>query len=312
MTCGDPEQAVDTVNRVAVDRANTPDVTTLREIVEIIWQGKWLVIGITLLVTFITGLTAVLTPRTYIATVLLSVVSNRGGGGLGGGSSVLSQFGGIASLAGLSLHGDSEKSEAVAILQSDTLTMRYISDHDLLPVLYSKEWDPLGKQWRGSDPQKRPTLWRANEKFKGNVREVTESSKTGLISLTITWTDPHLAAQWANDLVKLANDYMRDKAIAESERNIAYLNDQAAKTDISQVRTAVYAILESEIRRAMIARGTEEYALRVLDPAVTPERPSAPKRTIWVIVGFVAGLFVSIFIVLVRESWTRSGRARGH
>jgi hypothetical protein len=25
-------------------------------------------------------------------------------------------------------------------------------------------------------------------------------------------------------------------------------------------------------------------------------------------VGFVAGLFVSIFIVLMRESWTRSGR----
>jgi uncharacterized protein involved in exopolysaccharide biosynthesis len=58
----------------------------------------------------------------------------------------------------------------------------------------------------------------------------------------------------------------------------------------------------------MLARGTDEYALKILDPAVAPEIPSAPKRTIWVIVGFVTGLFISIFIVLARESWIRSGR----
>ncbi len=295
------------MDKLAVTGSVTRDETTLRELVEIVWHEKWLVIGITLLITIVTGVTAVMTPRKYTASVLLSVVSNRTGGGLGSASSALGQFGGIASLAGLSLQGNSEKSEAIAILQSDALTMRYIKDHDLLPVLYPKEWDPVRKQWLG-DPRKTPTLWRGNEKFKGDIRDVAESSKTGLISLTVTWTDPRVAAQWANDLVKLTNDYMRDKAISDSERNIAYLKDQAAKTDIAQVRTAVYAILESEIRRAMLARGTEEYALKVLDPAIAPEKPSAPKRTIWVMVGFVAGFMVSIFIVLVRESWTRSGR----
>jgi uncharacterized protein involved in exopolysaccharide biosynthesis len=295
--------------RTTVDSLATPrDETSLRALTETVWRDKWIVIGVTLLITVLVGVVAFLTPRKYSATVTLAVVSNRSGGGLGGGSSVLSQFGGIASLAGLPLGGDREKAEAIAVLQSEALTTHYIREHNLLPILFYKDWDPAAKRWRVSSPGRTPTLWRANERFKGDVRDVAESTKTGLITLTITWLDPHVAAEWANDLVKLTNDYMRDRAIAESERNITYLNEQAAKTDIAQVRTAVYAILESEIRRAMLARGTDEYALKVLDPAVAPELPSAPKRTIWVTVGFVAGLFVSIFIVLMRESWTRSGR----
>jgi uncharacterized protein involved in exopolysaccharide biosynthesis len=297
------------VDRLAVPHSvTTQDETSLREIVEVIWAHKWIVIWITLLLTLAVGVTAFLTPRQYTATVLLSVVSNRSGGGLGAAGSALSSIGGIASLAGLSLRGDSEKSEAVATLQSDALTMRYISDHNLLPVLFKKEWDPVARNWRAGNRDKKPTLWRANQRFKSDVRDVTESTKTGLVTLTVTWTDPQVAAEWANDLVKLTNDTMRNRAIADTERNIAYLNKQVANTDIAQVRTAVYAILESEIRREMIARGTDEYALKVLDPAVAAEIPSAPKRTIWVIVGFVAGLFVSIFIVLVRESWNRTGR----
>jgi uncharacterized protein involved in exopolysaccharide biosynthesis len=284
------------------------DTTSMRGIVEILLHAKWIVIGVTLLCGIIATTAALLTPRKYTATVTLSVVSNRGGGGLGGASSILSQVGGIASLAGLGMRGDTEKAEPVAVLESQALTTRYIREHNLLPVLFPKKWDPVAKSWR-TDQGPIPTLWRGNEKFKGDVRDITESTKTGLITLAITWTDPQLAAQWANDLVKLTNDTMRERAIADSERNIAYLKEQATQTDIAQVRTAVYAILESEIRRAMLARGTDEYALKVLDSAVAPEIPSAPKRTIWVSVGTVAGLFLSIFIVLARESWVRSGRS---
>lgn len=287
---------------------STRDETSLRELIEIVWRDKWIVMGVTLLFVFAVGLTAWLTPRKYTATVILAVVSNRSGSGMGGGNSILSQFGGIASLAGLPLRGDSEKSESIAVLQSQLLTMQYIKDNNLLPILFAPQWDAANRRWKSQQPGQIPTLWRANARFNGSVRDVTENSKTGLITLTITWTDAHLAAQWANDLVRLTNDYMRDRAIQDSERNIAFLNEQAAKTDIAQVRAAIYAILESEIRRAMLARGADEYALKVLDPAVPPEIPSAPKRAVWVIVGFLSGLFVSVFLVFARESWTRSGR----
>ncbi len=291
------------MNRTAAAAEGTRRETGLREFYEIVWRDKWIVIGITAMFAVSTAVAAMLTPRKWTATVILAVVSNKGGG-LGGG--VLSSIGGLA-LPGL-LGRDSEKSESLAVLQSDILTTRYIREHNLLPVLYPKLWDPVAKQWRVRKPSEVPTLWRATQKFKDDVRNVNESTKTGLITMTITWDDPQLAAKWANDLVELTNDAMRERAIADTERNIAYLTEQAAKTDVSQVRTAVYAILESEIRHAMIARGTQEYALRVLDPAVAPEVPSSPRRTVWVIVGIFTGMLMSLLVVFLREAWLRGGR----
>ena len=92
-------------------------------------------------------------------------------------------------------------------------------------------------------PSKVPSLWKANAYFKKKVRTVYNDPKTGLIILTITFGDPHIAAKWANDLVKLTNAYLRDKAVAESERNIAFLNEEAAKSDVVEVREAVYKIM---------------------------------------------------------------------
>jgi uncharacterized protein involved in exopolysaccharide biosynthesis len=120
------------------------------------------------------------------------------------------------------------------------------------------------------------------------------------VTLTITWTDPKVAAQWANGLAELTNNYLRQKAISESERNIAYLNDQLAKTSVVALRDSIYSLMESEIKKQMLARGTNEYALKVIDPAVPPEKPTSPKAMLWILMAFCAGLLFSSAYVFVR------------
>ena len=44
---------------------------------------------------------------------------------------------------------------------------------------------------------------------------VDEDKKSGLITLSITWKDPQVAANWANDLVKQLNEQLREQAIDE-------------------------------------------------------------------------------------------------
>jgi len=220
---------------------------------------------------------------------------------MGGLSSATSQFSGLASLVGLSPQQDSKKSESLAVLQSEALTQQYIANNDLLPVLYPKRWDAVAKRWKVTDPKKIPTLWTANQLFKEKIRVLTTDTKTGLSTLIITWDDPVVAARWANGLVKMANDYLRDKTIVESERNIAYLTEQGAKTDAVGVKQAVYSILQTEISKAMLAKGSDEYALKVVDPAFAPEKASSPKPALWIFIGTVAGLICSFIIVMVRK-----------
>jgi uncharacterized protein involved in exopolysaccharide biosynthesis len=280
------------------------DELSLPQLTAVLWGGRWLIFSITLLTTALAGIAAVVLPKQYQATVIISAASNSGSSSqLGALSSMASQFSGLASLAGINVPGDSKKAESLAVLQSEALTESYIDKNDLLPVLYQKRWDPMKKTWKISNPQKVPTLWKANQYFKTHVRSLVTDTKTGLSTLTITWKDPKLAAKWANDLVRMTNDFLRDQAIRESERNIAYLNEQATKTDLLGARQAIFTILQSEINKVMMARGNDEYALKVLDPAFAPELASSPKLALWLAIGFVGGLILAIFAVIVRNEW---------
>ncbi len=84
--------------------------------------------------------------------------------------------------------------------------------------------------------------------------------------MEITWTNPEQAAAWANGLVAMTNDYLRSEAITEAQRNIDYLNQRAANTTLMPVKQVIYGILENEINKEMLARGTKEYALKVSIP----------------------------------------------
>jgi uncharacterized protein involved in exopolysaccharide biosynthesis len=282
------------------------DELSLRELVGILWASRLLILSVTLVSAILAGVAAWAMSVKYQATVVLSPVSNSSSSSqLGALGSMASQFGGLASLAGLPVSADSKKAESVAVLQSDALTQRYIAQSNLLPVLYRDKWDAARKTWKDPDVLEQPTLWKANQYFKKRIRTVSTDNKTGLVTMTITWSDPKLAATWANDLVRLTNDFLRNQAIAESERNIAYLNQQAAKTDIVGVRQGIYSILQSEINKVMLARGNEEYALKVVDPAFAPEVPSSLSRAVWVVIGFVLGACAAAALVFARHGFAR-------
>jgi capsular polysaccharide biosynthesis protein len=240
-------------------------------------------------------------PEYEVSTIVVPVTSDASNGISGGLSSLASQYGGLASLAGLSIGGGSKAPEYVAVLQSEYLTESYIESKNLLPVLYANRWDQQLHRWKDEDPKKRPTLWKANQFFKKNIRSVSEEKATGIVTLRIRWTDPAAAAAWANDLVALTNDYLRNKAIAESERNIAYLSDAAAKTNVVDLKQNIYLLLQREINNEMVAKGREAYALKVLDPAYRSEKPTSFGATTLTIFGFIVGVVGSFMLLLFRR-----------
>lgn len=283
-----------------LDRDEAPD-GGLAEQFAALWRRKWLVLACALLGAVIAGGIAFTMPRQYEATVvMMPLADSTSGGQLAGLGSLASSFGGLASLAGLSIGDSARKQESVAVLQSEVLTEMYVQRNNLLPVLFYRKWNAQTHTWNVTDPKKVPTLWKANEFFKSHVRQINSNSKTGMVTMTITWEDAELAAKWANDLVRLTNEYMRNRAIQESERNINFLSEEATKTNLVEARQAVYSVLQTEINKEMLARGRDEYALKVVDPAVAPERAASPQKAVWVVVGALAGLLLGGGFVLMR------------
>jgi uncharacterized protein involved in exopolysaccharide biosynthesis len=281
---------------------NNSDELSLKDLLDDAWRAKWIVIAIVLVCTVGGGLFGVLREKTYEAAVTISPVSEEAGSGrMGGLGALAAQYSGLASLAGISLPGSGSKQESVAVLQSDLLTTSYIHDNDLLPTLFAKQWDAGSKTWKVTAPNKKPTLWKGNQFFKKRVRSLVDDKKTGMVVMSIRWTDPQLASKWANDLVKLTNSYLRDKALRESERNIQFLSDQASKTTLVEARKAIYSLLEDEINKSMLARGREEYALKVIDPAIPPEKPASYGGLFLAIFGFAIGAFLAVFWIFGRR-----------
>lgn len=282
----------------------TREQVSLKEVLQVLWARRWRAAGFTAALVVLAAIAGLIAPKEYEASIIVAAVSETPGSQMGGGlASMVSQFSGLASLAGLSLSAESHRAETIAVLQSRDLTEQYIQQNHLLPILYPKLWDARLGRWKTTDPEKIPNLWKANEYFKHRVRSVTESTKTGLVTLTITWTDPQLAAQWANGLVNATNDYLRSQASAEADRNVAYLEQEAARTEEVGVKQAIYMVLENEIDKAALARSTEQYALKILDHAAPPAKPSSPQKRVWCLLALLTGLFLSLFAAFVEVAW---------
>jgi LPS O-antigen subunit length determinant protein (WzzB/FepE family) len=278
----------------------------LRDLVELLWRNRWIILSATLACAVLAVLVAKLSEKMYRAVIVVAPVTDtQGEGALGGLGNLAAQFGGLASLAGLSVSADSKKWESLGVLQSRALVQKYLTDKNLLPVLYEDDWDAANNRWRVSDPKKQPTPWLASMRFNKKIRKIATDNKTGLVTMTITWSDPQQASQWANDLIRLANDYLRAQVIEESERNIAYLNEQAAKTNMVEAKQAIYSILRTQINKVMLARGTDQYAFKVIDPAVPPERPSSLGAAISAVIGALVGGVLASMFLLIRAAWGR-------
>jgi uncharacterized protein involved in exopolysaccharide biosynthesis len=273
----------------------------LRDLVADLRRAAVPLIATTIICGIIGAATAILSDKEYDAFILVSPIEQDSASNKGALGAIANQFSDLASLAGVTPPGASARSEPIAVLQSQLLTQNYIQAENLLPILYANKWDEASKRWKPTDPKKIPTLWLANQYFMKKIRHVTDDKVTGLVTMRIRWKDPRQAAKWANDLVKATNMYLRDKSIRESERNIAYLTDAGAKTNVVEVKKAVYSLLEQEINKEMLAQGREEFALRVVDPAFPPERPSSLGAIALTIVGLVSGALISVIVVFARR-----------
>jgi len=268
------------------------DEISLRELWDIVWRGRLIVVAVTLVFGIASVAFALLATEWFRAEVLLAPAHERSTPSLGG------QLGGLAALAGVSV-GGADSAEAVATLKSRELAREFIEEHDLLTVFFADDWDAKEERWIGNDPRKWPDVRDAIKYFREDMLKVGEDLQTGLVTLAIEWKDADLAADWANDLVRRVNTRLRERALREAEANVAYLQEELSRTTLVPLQQTIGGLLESELQKLMLARGNEEFAFRVIDAASAPKERVRPKRALISVVGTVLGGMLAVFGVLL-------------
>lgn len=271
------------------------DKISLRQIWRILWRGKGTVIAATTIFALGSIAYALLATEIYRAEVLLAPAAEQSTPMIGG------QLGGLAALAGLSV-GEGNDVVSLAVLQSREFARDFIEQLDLMPIFFEEEWDAEKDRWRVDDPTEAPDVRDGVKFFHEEIFEVSEERRTGLVTLAIEWTDPDVAAEWASILVHRLNDRLRERALQEAQTNVAYLQSEMAKATLVTLQESIGRLLEAELPKLMLAKGNEEFAFKIVDPAVPPRERVRPKRALTAIIGTILGGLLGIFIVLVGHS----------
>ncbi len=295
---------------------STDDEIDLRELFKALWKGKWIIIATTLIFAIGSVLYALSLPNIYKADALLAPAESSNGGGL---SKMAGQLGGLAALAGVNL-GGSESSQtdlAVQVMKSRQFIDTFIKNHNLLvPLMASEGWDlatnslildsdvydVTSSKWL-RDPNGlrgvKPTAQEIYEKFIKKILIINKDEETGFYTISVKHYSPYIAQQWTKWLIEDINKTMRERAIAEAEQNLTYLNIQLNKTAITDMQSTFYKLIEEQTKSLMLAEVQEEFVFKVIDPALVPEVKDTPRRGLICIIGTLVGGIISVLIILV-------------
>lgn len=212
------------------------------------------------------------------------------GSSSGGAAAALAgQFGGLASLAGISLPGGAG-AKPMAYLQSETLQNTLIDRFDLVKRYKSELKADARKSLAG-------------------LVKISEDKKTGLISIEVTDKDPAFAAQLANAHVEELQKILNQKALEDARIRRKFLEQQIEEASKKPYQSPLVrdTVLQGLIRQFETTRIEEAGAdtsarIQQVDVAQAPERKSGPKRALIAVITTLAAGFALLLLVFVRKA----------
>jgi len=194
----------------------------------------------------------------------------------------------------------------IAKMRSRVFTEHFLVKNSLLPVIFYKNWDAKNKTWLNNFE---PNMTLAARIFRRNICAIEHVKENNLLTVRVSYLNPKIAADLANQFVKDFNEFMRSKAIEEADNKIKFLEQELQKTKILEMRKSFYRLMEAQLVKKMLASNKLEYSLEVLDPA-TPsiERASPAKKRITALV-FIASVIICVFVLIGRIIFRKIARA---
>jgi len=283
-------------------RQNVEDDTiNLADYLRVIIKHRRMIFWICSITVITTAIVSLVLPKSFAATTSvvppIDVLQKGAAGGLGAVKSpLLDKMMDVTSIADM----------YVGILQSRSVADALIERFDLAKVYKIKNGVSTVRQIL----QKRTSI------------KVTDE---GIVQITVEDGDPCRAAALANAYVEELDHQNKRLFVGQAASKKIFLENRLKEIEgeLSQIdnllsrdakiKEMLFELLTREYEIAKIEEAKSMPTIQVLDAAVVPERKSGPKRSQMVLLSGITSMFVSIFVVFVREHFARVslGEMRG-
>lgn len=289
------------------------DEIDLLKMCKVLWEGKWWVIGITFLFAVVGVFYALSLPNVYRSEGVYTPVQSQVGGGLA------SQYGGLASLAGIDLSGggNNDIEQAMELVNSWPFLEGVIEKNNLKPLIMGvKGWDknnnsliwnediydPAHHQWLDDSEESKlaePSSFDVYMAFL-KMLNVKFDSKNSMIRVSVEYYSPELAKEWVDLIVSNINETFRNRDMGEAKDNIDYLKNKINETSIAGMQSVFYNMVETQTQTLMLAEVNKSYLIKAIVEPKPAELKSSPKRLLIVFLSIVIGGFLSSIMVFSR------------
>lgn len=244
-------------------------------------------------------------------------VDDPSGTKFSGGSSGLSS---LASLAGISIDSGNQKEDKVQLvltmLKSYKLAETMLEESEILPSLIAtKKIDKLtgdiiyNPKIYNSDAMK----WldkngnyisgpSAADVYKalGESLKASFSKRTGFLTVSFEHESPEFSKFLLSFVLNKIDSSIRDRDEFNAENSIKFLKEELRLIEISELRAAVSALIQSELQKIILAKRDSTYILKLIQPPFLPFEKNRPARaTICImgtILGFIFACSLSLFL----------------
>jgi uncharacterized protein involved in exopolysaccharide biosynthesis len=290
------------------------DEIDLLALFSVLWRRRWFALLFVVFAAVVSVVVSLRLPNVYASHALLVPVQKDAGGGL---ASMASQFGGLASLAGVNLNKEASKSDqAVEFVKSWPFWDEFLKKHSLKAELFAaKGYDreraeiifdddifSQDKRWvrkprEGFEPE--PSTWEVFRAVQTKL-QVSVDKKTGFVTIKFEHVSPAFAKSLVDKLIVELNAGFQRKDKDEATKNIEFLSNKARETSLANMQTVFYSMIENQMKVLMLAESTDEYLFKILVKPMVSEEKVGPKRSIIVVVSCLMALFVFFVFALVR------------
>ena len=275
---------------------------------DLIWLKRVQVVLITLMFSLFFIFYSLSIENTYISGSVLKVNSEN--------RSSLSEYAGLASMAGIELGGGRGEKNSIedieAVLTSKGFVKHLIQFEDvMLNIMAAKSFDVMNqqliydekkyntelKEWvRDIDfPFKpKPSALEVHEDYLDKIVSIRLEEKAQFVYLSVEHVSPIFAKEFLELIIEELNMIMRQRDLEESSNALKYLKDQISETPQIEIRNTINEMVRTQLQTQMTAKINKDYVLTALDPPYLPLEKSNPKRSLIVIIGTILGFFSSL------------------
>ena len=121
---------------------------------------------------------------------------------------------------------------------------------------------------------------------------------------TIRYThyNPKFCKHILDIIIKELNLQKKDKDINEANKAISFLTTRILDVSNAEVRGSISRLIESQLKREMIANMRDEYLVSIVDSPALPIVKAGPKRLLIFLISFISSIIVLIPIYAYRQN----------